>query len=221
MTTSGVTAWSLTARDIAKLAMGEIAGIELGAEPDGDEAAAIYQRLNGMLKSWQLRGVSLFRETTDEAVTAPATATVTLPAEIRDLSSVRLVVSSTMERPLFAMSRADYLALPNKASAGQPTIYYLDRQRDAAVLRLWPISATAATIRFSYDRVGETVTDGSETLDIREELQETVYANLAVRIAGLFGQSPSPELASRAASLEAQMFDAERPDSYFFRPEHA
>lgn len=221
MTTSGTTAWSLTALDIVKAAMRELSALGIGDEPDADEAADCYLRLNGMLHSWQLRGVTLFRETTAEITTTPATASVTLDADVRAISGARLVVSSTMERPLFPMSRADYLTLPNKASAGQPTMYYLDRQRDAALLYLWPVSATAATIRIDYDRVGDAVTAGTQTLDIREELQETVYANLAVRIAGLFGQTPGPELASRAAMLEQQMFDAERPDSYFFRADDA
>jgi hypothetical protein len=140
----------------------------------------------------------------------------TLDAGIRSISSARLVNSSTSHRTLWPMDRSQYLSLPNKAAVGAPTMFYLSRERDAAVLYLWPVSATDVTIAIDYDRVPETVTDGSETLDIREELQEAVYANLAVRIAGIFGQQAPPELAQRAASLEMQMLDAERPDSYFF-----
>lgn len=216
MTTSGVTAWSLTAADIVKAAMGEIATIDPGSDPTTQEQSDCLLRLNGMLKSWSLKGVSLYRETSATITTTAAVASVTLNAGIRAISSARLVVSATNERTLWPWARSEYLATPNKAAVGQPTVYYLDRQRDAAVIYFWPVSATVATIKLDYDRIPETVTLASQTVDIREELHETVYANLAVRIAGIFGETPPPELVARAQSLETQMFDAERPDAYRF-----
>lgn len=216
MATSGETAWGLTALDIVKLAMGELQVLSIGDDPDAEEAEECYKRLNAMLKSWQVRGASLAHDTTGTVETTASAPSVALPEGARSISSARLVVSATQERPLYAISRTDYLNLPNKAAAGSPTMYYLDRQRDVATLYLWPVSAAAATLKLDYTRSIETVTDGSEALDIREELQECVYANLAVRVAGLFGQQPGPELVARAQSLEAQMLDAERPDSYFF-----
>lgn len=216
MTTSGVTEWSLTGRDIVKTAMGELATIEPGTEPDSDELQDCLLRLNAMLNSWQLRGVNLSHQATGTITTTAGEASGVLDAGIRSISSARLVVSATQERPLFAMDRTRYLSLPNKAQAGAPTMYYFSRQRASAELFLWPVSATSVDIKIDYDRMVETVTDGTETLDIRDELQETVYSNLALRIAGIFGAQIPPELAKRATDLERQMFDAERPDSYFF-----
>lgn len=220
MPVSGVTAWSLTANDIVKAALGELATIEIGTDPDAEESEACLLRLNGMLKSWQQRGVTLMREASVDVVTTPATAAVTLPAGVRTIASARLIYSATRERQLFQWTRSQYLSLPNKTAAGDPTIYYLDRARDAAILNLWPVSATAKTIRLDYDRIVNTVTAGAETIDIREELHETVYANLAVRCAGVFGQTAPEELQRRAAMLEALMFDAERPDSYVFETDY-
>lgn len=216
MPTSGTTTWSMTAADFVRAAMGELAAIEPGTQPDADEQTDCILRLNGMLKSWAVRGVSLFRETSSTITTAPATASVTLNVAIRTINTARLVVSATNERMLWPMNRADYLSLPNKAAAGSPTTYYLDRQRDAAVIYFWPVSAAAVSIKLDYDRLPDTVTAGTETLDIRQEYHEAVYTNLAVRIAGIFGEQAGPELVARAASLEQQMFDAERPDFYEF-----
>jgi hypothetical protein len=221
MTTSGVTSWSLTAREIVRAAMGELAAIEPGTEPDDDELQDCLLRLNAMLKSWQLRGVGLTHQTSGTVTTVAGSASGTLDAGIRSISSARLVVSSTQDRPLFAIDRTRYLSLPNKAQAGSPTMYYLSRQGPAPEIFLWPVSATATTVRIDYDRVVETVTDGAETLDIRSELQEAVYSNLALRIAGIFGAQIPPELAKRATDLERQMYDAERPDSYFFEADCA
>jgi hypothetical protein len=223
MTTSGVTAWSLTALDIVKAAMGELATIEPGTEPDAEEFEDCVLRLNGMLKSWQLQGVSLMREATDTFTTTPATALVDFGdvTDVRSIISVRLVESATNERQLWPWSRHDYFAIPNKAATGSPTAYFFQRERDELKLYLWPVSATAKDIIVDYDRIVETVTANGQTLDIREELHETVYSNLAVRIAGIFGQTPGPELVERARILETQMFDAERPDSYRFETDYS
>ena len=220
MPTSGETAWSLTALDIVKAAMGEIAVIDPGTDPDPDECEDCVVRLNGMLKSWQLKGVTLMREATATLTTTPATALVPLGdvTDIRSISTARLVPASGSERPLYPMTRSEYLSMPNKATAGSPTMYYFSRQRDEVELYHSPVSATAVHIAIDYDRIVETITANTETLDIREELLETVYANLAVRIFGLFesGKNPPAELIARATTLEQQMFDAERPDSYRF-----
>lgn len=219
MTTSGVTAWELTVNDIVKLAMGSI--LDPDTDPDSSELTECMKRLNGLLKSWSLNGVSLYREASLTVPTVAATASITLAAGVRSISSARLVVSATNERRLWPMNRADYLNLPNKATAGQPTMYYLDRQRDAAILYLWPVSATIASIKLDYDRLPETVTAGTETLDIRAELQETVWTNLGVLISKpVFGVECPPETLVRAQMLEQQMFDAERPDSYSFQTDY-
>lgn len=220
MTTSGVTDWELTALDIVTKAMGELSILDPSADPEGDEAAQCMDRLNGLLKSWAMQGVSLYRETTDTITTTPATASVTLADDVRSISTVRLVVSATNERRIWPVGRTEYFSIPNKTAAGSPTMFYLDRQRGAAVLYLWPVSATAVDLVIDYDRLPETVTELTETLDIRQELHEAVWTNLALRISGLFGVAIPPELAMRAARLEMQMFDAERPDSYRFETDY-
>lgn len=218
MTTSGTTAWTVTANDVVRKALKDAAVIASGEEPSADEYEDCLFALNGMLNSWAMQGVSLFREASVSVPTVAATAALTLPDDVRNVSSARLSYSATRERPLYPMSRTDYNSLPNKASVGAPTMYYVDRQRDDTVMYLWPVSATPVTILLDYDRRPETVTNGAETLDIRQELLETVWANLAVRIFGLFvtTRDPPAELVTRAQRLEMQMLDAERPDSYRF-----
>jgi hypothetical protein len=228
MTTSGVTAWSLTAQDVVKAALG-YGILSPGEDPGADELSDCFIRLNGLLKSWSVRGVSLYREQSMDVTTTPGVATVTLNAAVRDISTARLIYSSTRERQLWPMERADYLSMPNKASVGAPTMYYLSRQRDAAVLTLWPVSSAAVTIRLDYDRIPDTVTAGEQTIDIREELLETVYTNLAVLCAPMFGSDAVAavtaggpiSVAARAIALETAMFDSERPDFYRFEADVA
>ncbi len=214
MTTSGVTAWSLTARDLITAALQENAIVGLGREPTSAEMTACLLRLNGMLKSWM---PGAFHETTGTVTITGGDASGVLAAGIKRIINARLELTST-ERQLHEWNRDDYLSLPNKASVGDPTIFYQARQLAGITLYIWPVPATNKTLHIDYERVPETVTDLNQTVDFPEEYHEALYANLALRCAGLFGVEPGGELIARAQRLEREMLDAERPESYTFEP---
>lgn len=212
MPTSGTTVFSMTARDIVIAALDESAILPLGEVPTADELDKCILRLNGMLKSWQMKGALWKQETITQAVVAAATA---LPANVRGVNGVRYVEGVAYERQMQRFERDEYYRLPNKASAGKPTAYYVQRTAAGLTLYLWPVPATAASVKIDIDRALDTVTSANETVDIPEELQETVYAGLAVRVAGIFRQPVGQELALRAATLEREMLDSYRPASYY------
>jgi len=217
MTTSGITTFSNTARDYVTQALLENGIIAIGEEPDAAELDACLFRFNAMLKSWSAKGLSWKQETVTQAGVA-ATATITLPAYVREVNGCRYVESDTNERAMGRWERDDYMILPNKAAVGTPTIYYVDRNTGAITLYVWPVPAATFSLKLDIDRIIETITDASQTLDIPEEWTECVMANLAMRCCNLFGEQPSQELAQRAAMLEREMFDAWRPASYFMGP---
>ena len=221
MTTSGVTTWSLTARDIVKEAMLELNILSPGEEPEAEELQRCFVRLNGMLKSSSTVGGFGFLEATG-TVTIPANiASGSLPTGIRNINSARVVVSSIYHRQMQAFNRSQYLSLPNKTASGSPTIYYISDNGDTTTMYVWPVPTAITTISVDYARTIETVTDGTETLDIPQEWQEAVYLNLAVRIAPMFGAAridpqTLAQVEQRAERLSGMLLDAERPDSYFF-----
>jgi len=217
MTTSGTTVFSNTARDFIKQALLENAIIQLGEDPDPDEVDACLFRFNAMLKSWSARGLSWKQETITQAGVA-ATASITLPAYVREVNGCRYVDSATNERQMSRWERDEYYSYPNKASAGTPTIYYVDRNSADTVLYVWPVPSATFSLKLDIDRIIETITDAGETLDIPEEWTECVMANLALRCCNLFGEQPADELVARARGLEMEMFDAWRPASYFMGP---
>lgn len=216
-----LTAWGLTARDIVTLALEENAIIAAGEDPTADEMARCLVRLNAVLKSWQAKGLNSWREATGTLTIPADTASIAVAAEVpgvRDILSVRVVHSATYERPLAMWERDDYLILPNKVSRGQPTAFYVSKGVSGSTLYVWPVPSTETELAIDYVRTVETITDPSQRVDFPEEYQEALYAALAVRCAGLFGQQPSAELYARAAELERIMLDADRPESYFMGP---
>lgn len=212
MATSGVTAWSMTARDIIQTALEENGIVPLGEAPEAEEAAACMRRLNGILKSWRW-GMHLEAQAD---VTIPAdSASGTVAGDVNEIIGARYVESATNERLLARWERDQYLSLPNKTASGTPTIFYVQSRVDTLTLYVWPVPTAEATIKVDYLRKPETITDLSETVDFPQKYQEALYANLAVQCAGLFGATPSPELVARAAMLKLEMDDAERPASYY------
>lgn len=217
MPTSGVTTFSLTARDVVSAALDEHGILANGEEPSAEEMAKCIRTMNAMLKSWQLQGVTWKLETIT-VTGAAATAATAMPAYVRDVVGVRYVQSATNERQLGRWERDEYYSLPNKASAGTPSIYTVARDNDSVTVTVWPVPAAAWSMKADVERKIETVTDETDILDVPEELTETVFANLAVRCGTIFQVQAMPELAMRAQVLERQMFDNYRPASYFMGP---
>lgn len=212
MTTSGVTAWSLTALEIITEALSENGILPIGEVPEAAEAEKCLIRLNGLLKSWC---IGLHLETTGTVTIAAGEASGTLNAAIKEVRSGRVVESATYERQIIRWERDEYFSIPNKLTTGRPVAFYPDSQREAVVLYVWPVPATETELKIEYQRFPDTVTELTETVDIPQNHLETLYACLAVRCAGLFGVQPTQELYERAKMLERMMMDEERPASYF------
>ena len=216
MATSGTTAFSLTVRDVIERALIDELGV-VGDDGDieaSEQTRALY-KLAAMLKSWQMQGVLWKQETISDTGTAD-TATIALDTFVRGVNGCRYVDSDTNERQLTRWERDAYMSLPNKAASGTPSVYYVNRAEDGLVLYVWPVPTASFTLKLDIDRAMDTVTDANETLDIPEELHETVIAGLAVRLMGKYAVQPASvqELIPRAARLEREMLDNYRPASY-------
>lgn len=220
MTTSGVTSFELTARDLVQAALEDNGIIPLGEDMEAEELAACIVRLNLMLKSWSMRA-NLWREASSTVTITGGTGSLALAAGVQDVVNARHVVSATYSRPLAPWTRDEYRSLPNRASVGNPSAFYVERAISGLTLKVWPVPAANISVEIDYDRAAEVVTDAGQTVDFRAELLEVVQTNLALRCAGIFGAALSPELVARAQRLEREMFDADRPDSYFLEADCA
>lgn len=216
MPTSGVTAYTNTARNYVEKAMLSANIVGDADDVTAAELAAGIDAINRIMKSWQgVDGVNLWLETNGTLAIPATEASGTLPENIRDVMSANAIVSATFERQLQQINREEYQSLPNKAAAGVPTCFYVSRQRDAVVVYVWPVPTVDTDLKIDYERYCDVVTDGAETVDVPEEYADTLLAVLAVRLCGEFGVQPSQELATRAAILERRLFDSSRPKSYF------
>lgn len=218
MPTSGTINSSMTASQIMDQAAKELGYIGAGENLSGTEYEDILPRLNFMLKSWQAEGVNLWREEEGTASFPAGTATITLDPFVLDVLEARAVQSSTYQRPLQRWEIGEYNAVPNKSQRGYPSSFYVRKAAAEVNLALWPVPVQDIDIVYSYARVIEDVTDGSQTLDVPQMWLETVWVNLAARCATLFGATrldPSAVqlVQGKADYLYQRMLDADRPAS--------
>ena len=90
------------------------------------------------------------------------------------------------EIPLARLNRDDYTNLPNKVFQGRPLQYWLDRQRDTPIMRMWPVTNDGSMFaQFIVWRERHIMDVGSltETLDIPQRWYEAIVWQLSWRLA--------------------------------------
>lgn len=167
----------------------------LGISPSADEMALGIRTLNRMMKAWQMKGYSRFFNTSASVTLTTAASYIMSPVRPVNIRSARLTISG-IETPMFEMTQNEYDELPDKASTGLPTQFLYDRQREAALLYVWPLLATASgeTIEMTIEREYADVTASTETIDIPAEGYEAIVFNLAARLSHVFGNASRKQL---------------------------
>ncbi len=224
MPTSGTTVWTQTAADLMLSAAYELGAIPMGDEMEASEEAEMIKRFNGMIQTWATEG-NLYRDETGTLTIPGGTGAASLPAEVRDIRSVRHILSATNYRILAPWNRDQYYAFPNRAAVGNPTIFYYQQGAETDVIRIWPVPADDIDLELDYGRAAYAVTSPEETLDIPQDWWEAAMYGLAARCAGIFGSvklDPAnvQRITAQAAAAYQRLLDQDRPDSYYFEPDN-
>jgi|TARA_R110000803_G_scaffold67511_1_gene129243 hypothetical protein len=183
MATSGTKTFQLTIADTIEEAY-ELAGLELRT---GYDAETARRSLNIMFADWANRGVNLW---TIEQVTTNLTAgTSSYTLNSFDIDIVSAVIrqingSTTTDIQLTRIGRSEYLNIPDKASTGRPTQYFLDRQT-TPVVKVWPTPDSAATYRLVANTIQriDDVTASAQEPEIPSRFMPCMASGLAYYIA--------------------------------------
>lgn len=214
MTTSGTTDSTLTARQIIQQAF-DLLGI--GGTTEANNFLVGLRSLNFMLKSWQADGCNLWRDK-DAIVTWPAdTPNGTLDPNFIDVFDVLWISGPTYERQLVRWEKGEYDTLPNKISAGNPTVYMVHKTRDGIQMYLWPVPTEETFLKCDVATILEDVTGLDQTLDIPQMWIECAYYSLADRLMPTFG-TPNQQISTTALQLYSAMRDYDRPGSINMGP---
>ena len=173
MTTSDSRDFDLDVGEIIEEAY-ERCGLEMRT---GYDAKTARRSLNLMFADWANRGLNMWTVTQGTKAITSGTASYAFDASYVDLLEVVLRNSSGIDYTLSQMSRSEYLTTPNKASTGQPSQYFFDRQT-IPTITLWSTPDASYTLVYYYvSRI--------QDVDAMVNTADTPFRFLPCMVAGL------------------------------------
>ena len=174
MAVSGSVDFELDVSDYVEEAF-ERCGLEVKT---GYDLVTARRSLNIMLAEWANRGLNQWTITQRTQALTSGTRTYSLSADVIDILSAVVTRSST-DFSLTRVSRDDDLNIPNKATTGRPTQFFLDRQVTPS-LRLWPTpdDSTDVVVYNALTRIDDADT-AINTLDVPFRFYPCLAAGLA------------------------------------------
>ena len=204
MATSNTTAFDMDFTEIAEEAW-ERAGREMRS---GYDLRTARRSMNLLTIEWQNRGINLWTIEEGTVTLTKSSAQYTLPADTVDLIEqvVRTNAGNTTTQSDITLNRigvSTFASIPNKLTEGRPIQMWIDRQRDAPVLNLWPVPDKNDTYTVVYWRIRRIQDAGSgvQTADMNFRFLPCLVAGLAYNIA-----LKVPELMDRVPMLK-QVYD--------------
>ena len=224
MTTSGSTDYNLTSRELVTFALRKLNIVNAIENPVAQDMRDSIQALNLMLKGLQLVAPNLWRQTFGNVTLLANTSSYVVTPRPFRIHEMRYRDSAGRDIPMYELTREEYVELPLKSSTGIPTSYYIDYQRSAVTVYVWPvlasISSPAETLQFTYQRVFEDIDSANNDIDIPQEYFEVVGYMLADRLAETFSIA-APAVSKRAAMLMQDAMAADRESVVRFVPDRS
>tara|TARA_R110000744_G_C19253297_1_gene550531 strand:- start:386 stop:1075 length:690 start_codon:yes stop_codon:yes gene_type:complete len=200
MATSGTATFNMDFTEIAEEAW-ERAGREMRS---GYDLRTARRSMNLLTIEWVNRGVNLWTIEEGSVSLTESTSQYTLEVDTIDLLEhvIRTNAGNTSTQSDLTINRigvGDYASIPNKLTEGRPIQMWIDRQRDAPVLNLWPVPDKSDTYVLRYWRIRRIQDAGAgvETADMNYRFLPCLVAGLAYNIA-----LKVPELVQRIPMLK-------------------
>ena len=200
MATSGTATFNMDFTEIAEEAW-ERAGREMRS---GYDLRTARRSMNLLTIEWVNRGVNLWTIEDGSVSLTESTSQYTLDTDTIDLLEhvIRTNAGNTSTQSDLTINRigvGDYASIPNKLTEGRPIQMWIDRQRAAPVLNLWPVPDKSDTYVLRYWRIRRIQDAGAgvETADMNYRFLPCLVAGLAYNIA-----LKVPELVQRIPMLK-------------------
>jgi len=181
MATSGSTSFNLSIDEVIEEAY-ERCGVRTNS---GYDLRSARRKLNILFSEWGNRGLNLWKVELNQVALVTGQANYSVDAAASDVleayvsSSSGTPTTSTNDIALSKIDRSAYSALPNKGSQGQPSQYYVDRQR-TPVIYLYQTPDLNTYTYLKYYTINRIEDAGSYTND-----PDVVYRFLPCMCSGL------------------------------------
>ena len=222
MATSNTTAFDMDFTEIAEEAW-ERAGREMRS---GYDLRTARRSMNLMTIEWQNRGINLWTIEEGTVTLTKGTSQYTLPADTIYLLEqvIRTNSGNTSTQSDLTLNRigvSTFATIPNKLTEGRPIQVWIDRQRDAPVLNLWPVPDKNDTYIIAYWRIRRIQDAGSgvQTADMNYRFLPCLVAglayNIALKVPELMERVPMLKTVYEEAFALAAAEDREKTSDYY------
>ena len=222
MATSNTTAFDMDFTEIAEEAW-ERAGREMRS---GYDLRTARRSMNLMTIEWQNRGINLWTIEEGTVTLTKGTSQYTLPADTIDLLEqvIRTNSGNTSTQSDLTLNRigvSTFATIPNKLTEGRPIQVWIDRQRDAPVINLWPVPDKNDTYVIRYWRIRRIQDAGSgvQTADMNYRFLPCLVAglayNIALKVPELMDRVPMLKTVYEEAFALAAAEDREKTSDYY------
>lgn len=226
MTTSSTSVFELN-RDTLLRRSFQLAGLlEVSQNPSADDLALASDLLGMELLSMQATGIVVTHVERTTLSLVSGTAEYTLPSDTLDVfvppdNVVGTIVPTTgAETPVMSISRAEYLAIPNKTSTSTPTLVFIERLATVKAVFWMVPNATGALFRYAKIRFPRDMDIGTVTLDLAKRWQKAICYSMAYQV-GLAKSIPMGRVQFLMSEAErfkaiAQASDVEKGHGQFW-----
>ena len=202
-------------REICTSALRKIGVVSTDQAATAVEIETAKDALGRMLKHWQNYGFNVWTVAAQTVALGTSAGYTMLPVRPIQVLSVRYNDGST-ESPMTRLTRDEYDNLPDKTATGRPSTWYYDRQRENAVLYVWPLMAgvSGETLEITYQREIDDA-DLTDVVDVPGEMYDAVIYGLASNLTDDFMVN-APQVVARAEILKREALAFDREGSVFF-----
>ena len=154
----------------------------------GYDLKSARRSLNILFSEWGNRGIHLWKVASYSQELTAGTAQYSAPTSTNDIleayvSTSSGTTSSTTDVSLTKISRSEYAALPNKGSQGQPSQYYVEREKVPKItLYQTPDASTYTHLKYYYVKRIEDAGIYTNTADVVFRFIPCMVAGLAYYI---------------------------------------
>lgn len=186
MAASGTYVWVLSVHECIEEAL-ERCGI-VGDAINSSHRDSARRSLNLTFIDWQANGIHQWFMEQRSVTLTEDDATPAVDARMLDIVDMVLRRDGA-DTPMTAISRKDYLEIPDKTQTGRPDRYWVDRQATGPVLTLWPVPENSTDvivfnqIRRAQDIAQSNAGTSEESPDVPHLAQDALIAQLARRLA--------------------------------------
>lgn len=208
-----------SALDIIQSALGLTNAVGVDQTLTAQETSDCLARFNRMIDAWNADNLMVYNTfyATFPSVVGQASYTIG-PAgnwvsnRPQSIENPGICTYQGVDFPIWSMTQSEYNTISLKTQQSQIVQRFLYINNDAAngIVVLWPTPAAVVNLSFNFNTIMTGPATAASTVAFPPGYEECFEQNLALRLAPLFGKTPSPDLQRMAKESMATVKKANR-----------